>query len=640
MIHRGIERPADPKGDERRHGLVAWTLSSVLVTTLISLGHPFGPSDDSSLGPKLVRIGLVASQSIAFVLPGTAIASLLPLRMERLAKWFGLAWCLIVPTLVALNALTWAWIAQPLFSAGSLRVLQHANSLRGYVTWVTIGWFLVAMFLPVSLVVVSRLLGRSMTHRLRMRRTASNAIAQLGLVALAIALSVPAVFTLNETLQWAQLNPARNPMSMIRVSSLNSTRLEVESVYPSGDPAAEDHLRDADDEQSSANHMLDYQNALRRLTVTTPSSFEGESSPDILIAIVESMRPELINEQTMPSLHEYASRGIWCRQHFSSGNATTHGFFSLLNGIDASWYDSPIRFTPVLNRIFRNQGYELGFFAGDDQWSRFYMDDFIHPDHFDVFDVVARNGLDSDRHAVVQAASFLDEPSEQRAPRVAVLYLYATHATYLSYPKDQIFQPAADDRMLYPYPSDAQPEVWNRYRNSARTVDRFLSAVMQDDRIILVTGDHGEAFLEDGTIGHGTKISQVQNQTPAIAWIPGIEPQRFDTPTMHADILPTLIAALGWKWNDPQLLDGVNLLSNGGPSPSRLFVTRDYLSETLGLIGPWTSNDDEPFAFTLTLDRKQNSIGPVRAIDETGVPVSGSFTSQIDRIREWIRASR
>ncbi len=213
--------------------------------------------------------------------------------------------------------------------------------------------------------------------------------------------------------------------------------------------------------------------------------------PDVLIVVVESFRRELLEPAVMPNLWEYATKGIHCRTHFSGGNATNHGMFSLLNGLEAIWYERGVRYTPLLNRLFREAGYELGFFAGHDDWRKFYMDGYISEEQFDVFEIAKPEGLKSDRRATELASMFLDRKdpatedpaTEDRRPRLALLYLYATHATYNSYVEDQHFQPAADDRFLYPFSEAVRPAVWNRYKNSARTVDRFLGAVMRDDRV-------------------------------------------------------------------------------------------------------------------------------------------------------------
>ncbi|TWT51298.1 Sulfatase [Rubripirellula amarantea] len=344
-----------------------------------------------------------------------------------------------------------------------------------------------------------------------------------------------------------------------------------------------------------------------RLIQTQP--IEAARKPDVVIVVVESFRHELVDAQTMPHLHDAANRGLWCRNHYSSGNATSHGMFSLVSGMDATWFSSKLRYRPPMFEIFRDAGYHLGFFAGHDDWQRFYMDSFISEDHFDVFEFQRQDGLASDRWATAETLRFLDrqigpESSPQTndssqvedmtdsenfhpAPRLAILYLYATHSPYRSYAEDQIFDPSAEEDFPIPYGAEDQLLVWNRYRNSAHTVDRWLKLFFEDDsdRIVVVLGDHGEAFLEDGTIGHGTRISRQQNMTPAILFGQGIPVSAIEAPTMHADILPTLVDLIGLDVSGIEAIDGVSLLDNEAVhNEDRSFVTRDYLTSDTAAI--------------------------------------------------------
>ena len=321
--------------------------------------------------------------------------------------------------------------------------------------------------------------------------------------------------------------------------------------------------------------------------------------PDIVIVVLESFRHELVDPAVMPNLAAAADKGLWCKRHFSGGNATSHGMFSIVTGMDATWFDTSLRYQPPVYRLFRSAGYEIGFFAGHDDWRKFYMDGFVSSDHFDTFEITPQDRLESDRRAI-QSMTKLLEPEETRAPRLAILYLYVTHAPYRSYAQDRVFSPAAKDGFMIPYSNDQVNKVWNRYKNSAVTADRWIGSILSSssNRLVLVTGDHGEAFLEDGTIGHGTKISMQQNSTPAILIGSGIPHREIDAPTIHSDLLLTLLSATGIGLSDPSrqvdaiedddgasLFDGSDLLSTSEETLfQRTNVTRDYLTDDVQLI--------------------------------------------------------
>ena len=284
----------------------------------------------------------------------------------------------------------------------------------------------------------------------------------------------------------------------------------------------------------------DQQQRLINHNFHTPVSTQ-QQFPDVLIVVIESLRPELIDAQIMPSTWRLAEKGIHCRNHYSGGNSTNLGMFSLMNGLEAIWWKQPVRYSPIMNRVYRQAGYKLGFFGGHDDWRTFYMDGYINDEHFDVFKIEPKDWLDSDRKSASAAKNFL--ASDTNTPKLAVLYLYSTHADYRSDPADRLNQPAAEDGFIIPYSGTKRDAVWNRYCNSARTIDKILAPLLSQDRIVVITRDHGQAFLEDGTCGHGTRISKVQNQTPAVIFIPNGPNKQFDRLTSHIDLLPTVLAA-------------------------------------------------------------------------------------------------
>ncbi|MDA9857005.1 sulfatase-like hydrolase/transferase [Rubripirellula sp.] len=605
------QQALNQRGDDPRIRIVAFSIQAVLVTTLVALLHPFGDATHDSDLPVAVRVGWVISQSIWLITPGALLGLAISIWRYRLGMMLGLSWCVAIPLLVSLDALLHGWIDERFLSMSMLEILFHWKSLLASASWVTTASAILAVLTPLFLLALFEVV-RIQTGQVVTRRPRISVGTRIGLLLLiSIVLSSPAIYEWDRTRRWCGEHSIRNPLCAFHFFDGSVTVAESVSAIA------------VDTTESKTENLAGRANEFRLLAVDSKTSGTSDELPDVLLVIVESMRPELLDANVMPHLHRYAKGSLWCRQHFSGGNATTHGMFSLLNGLDPSWYESSVRYTPILNRLMQQGGYEVGFFAGHDQWAAFDMDPFINDQKFDQFDVHRQNGLSSDRRATLAAKLYLDEPRNLRPPRMAVLYLYATHAIYRSYPKDQVFQPSADDRLLYPYSVNSRDAVWNRYRNSARTIDRFLSSIMRRDRIVLVTGDHGEAFLEDGTVGHGTRISKVQTMTPAVLFVPGLKGRLLDTPTCHADLVPTLLSALGWKLNQANLLSGKSLLDDVGRTSGRVFATRDYLSNTYGLIGAWTTTDTSPFAVTFKFLPTDQVVQPLGMIDENGRPVSG-----------------
>ena len=479
--------------------LTLWAGIVSLAVAITAAFYPGGqPITQVTPGWTLSALGLIGAQSIALVLPGLWLGLIVMRWSRKISQAIASVWFLVVTTIVLADCVTFHWIAERFLSKKTWAIAnQLPQGLAAHVptsTW----WF--AATLVVGLLFFSFAswwIAKQASTRIASDPRVPSLRLILSLTILgSIAMATPAIWNLQTTREAMFSHSGRFPLSAFHlVNTAGPISTAIKQTDGSRDAIA------------PVDAVL--QNLQRRRENVTVVVDDRESLPDVVLVIIESMRSELVDPAVMPNLWQYVDKGIHCRQHFSAGNATNHGMFSLLNGLDATLYSRLSRRKPLLNRLFQAAGYEVAFFAAHDDWQAFRMDGFINADHFDRFHVEKPDWLKSDRRSTQRAQAFLEESRRDRPPRLAVLYLYSTHADYHSYPQDQIFQPAADDRFLIPYSQAAQPAVWNRYKNSAHCVDRFLSAVLSDERVVVVTGDHGESFLEDGVCGHGTRISKV-----------------------------------------------------------------------------------------------------------------------------------
>jgi len=220
--------------------------------------------------------------------------------------------------------------------------------------------------------------------------------------------------------------------------------------------------------------------------------------PDILLVVVESFRRETIEPRTAPNLYALAQRGIWAQNHISSSNATNMGMFSALYGLEAVWFERGIAWKPALNTLLSQANYRLGFFGGSENWELFQMQTFINPELYDSFSIAPVEWTKSDLAMRDKMIDFFNSPepdATKRRPRFALLYLYCTHFDYHSEAQDQVHQPAAKGQLTTAYGPSTRDQIWNRYLNSVHFVDRILAPLLTDDRVVVVFGDHGEAFL-------------------------------------------------------------------------------------------------------------------------------------------------
>ncbi|HET7293123.1 MAG TPA: sulfatase-like hydrolase/transferase [Vicinamibacteria bacterium] len=90
-----------------------------------------------------------------------------------------------------------------------------------------------------------------------------------------------------------------------------------------------------------------------------------------------------------------------------------------------------------------------------------------------------------------------------------------------------------------------------RYLNTVRSVDHELGRLFQGlrergrdrDTLVVVTGDHGEAFGDPhATWGHGARIYEENVRVPLLLWSPALFPsgRRVATIGSHVDVMPTI----------------------------------------------------------------------------------------------------
>ena len=86
---------------------------------------------------------------------------------------------------------------------------------------------------------------------------------------------------------------------------------------------------------------------------------------------------------------------------------------------------------------------------------------------------------------------------------------------------------------------------------------------MLEKTILLITGDHGEEFYENGFLGHTSSFDDYQTKTVFVFHYPGIKNQVINRITSHLDLVPTLMESLGCTSPAGDYSQGISLIGNG-----------------------------------------------------------------------------
>ncbi len=277
---------------------------------------------------------------------------------------------------------------------------------------------------------------------------------------------------------------------------------------------------------------------------------------DILWLVSESWRADTLDDEVMPATSAFA-RGAWnFREHVSGGNGTRMGVFSMFYGIYGSYWFPFLshRRGPVLVDQLLADAYQMRVstsakfsFPEFDKtiWTRLPHEGLIEGDE-------SKRGYENDAEQVGQMLAWLDQRDRTR-PFFAFHFFESPHAQYW-FPDDCVirtpYSPAVNYALL---DREDMPLVKARYLNAVHHLDRQLGRLFDGLRergllettIVVVTGDHGEEFMEKGRYGHHSTFSEEQIRTPLIVKLPGEAPRVVDAVTSHLDLVPTVLTRLG-----------------------------------------------------------------------------------------------
>ncbi len=165
--------------------------------------------------------------------------------------------------------------------------------------------------------------------------------------------------------------------------------------------------------------------------------------------------------------------------------------------------------------------------------------------------------------------------------------------------EDAVF-PAADQRALKTgerAPSEAELKRIRRlYDGEVAFVDEQVGLLLDGmkrtglDRhlVVVVTSDHGEEFFEHGGFEHGHSLHGEVARVPLLVRVPGAPRReaRVADLASHADILPTVLAAIGETAPPPAHVTGRDLLApvSGAPPRDVLVEGTLYGAEVAGLL--------------------------------------------------------
>lgn len=278
---------------------------------------------------------------------------------------------------------------------------------------------------------------------------------------------------------------------------------------------------------------------------------------NVLLIVVDAMRADLLAPRTAPNLSAFSEQAITFESHWSGGNSSRAGMFSLFYGLPANYWEAfaGAARPPLLMDAFHDHDYQLGLFASADVTAAVGLERTLlarvpNP----RLRTLAQRSGSHERDLVVSEEwrEWLDRRNPAQ-PFFGFLYYDAVHSRTV--PSDYA------TRFVAPAGASEQERRYAAYQTAMHFVDGLVGRALAgldrrgllDRTVVIVTSDHGTEFNENGQgfTGHGTSYSRYLMHVPLLVRWPGRPPARLTHRTSHHDIEPMLMTGVFGCTNPP-----------------------------------------------------------------------------------------
>ncbi|NGX29641.1 MAG: hypothetical protein K940chlam4_00478 [Candidatus Anoxychlamydiales bacterium] len=336
------------------------------------------------------------------------------------------------------------------------------------------------------------------------------------------------------------------------------------------------------------------------LALIDKKDLNAEKKPNIFIFVIESLRNDYITSETAPNMAAFKNENVSFERSLSNANGTHKSWFSFF------YSNYPFHWKDYQNRnwssgstglyILKKMGYKINVFSAPElkyysmKEALFGKDEYLL-DTFKLFPHYRPvEACDSDKMVMSHMEKSLKDNSN-----VYIAFLDSTHFLY-SWPKDfeTKFKPVSEIDTFNVYASKDNIDLLkNRYKNSIYFVDfligKFIDTLKEknlfDDSIIILTGDHGEEFYEEGHLFHASHLSSQQTNVPIyLKFGKNIRKIPKRDLICHMDVFPSLFDYIFDKNQFKDCLKGTSIFEktkfpfvitaryNASRAPSEFFI--------------------------------------------------------------------
>ena len=295
---------------------------------------------------------------------------------------------------------------------------------------------------------------------------------------------------------------------------------------------------------------------------------------NIVWIVIDAWRYDMLSEEITPRIWDFSKRSIVFQNHYSGGNASRFGIFTMFYGIHGYYWHQFLgeRQSPVFINQLKELNYDFKIISSSNLANpEFRKTAFIEiPDH--IIDGLNGNRAATKDPLLTTAFSSFLEMRDTNNPFFAFLYYDAPHGPY-SYPDNfNKYLPSNKNPNYLTVSKKDSLTLLNSYKNAINfddfEVGKIIASMEEnnilDSTIVVITGDHGEEFYETGHWGHMNNFSDFQTKTPLLIYIPNSTKKNINHLTSHIDLVPTMLELLGYTEDISVFSQGKSLFDKNG----------------------------------------------------------------------------
>lgn len=276
---------------------------------------------------------------------------------------------------------------------------------------------------------------------------------------------------------------------------------------------------------------------------------------NVVLLSSDALRADAVNPKLMPNTALFAKQSMQFLQHYSGGNVTVSGLFSLFYGLPGHYWTAINEqgIAPPLMTEFKRQGYQRRVIWSSEMTNpAFDKSLYLGVSPLRTGHQPGKTSASWDKATTKEALAYL---SQAKSPFFLHVFYNSTHAYCQDNEFEKIYRPELKscNRITWGKQAPRAP-LYNRYKNAAHFIDGEMSKILQKlkqqgllaNTLVIITSDHGEEFNDTGLgyWGHAGNFTRFQLQVPLIMHWPGKANRVTHTRTSHYDLSATLLTHL------------------------------------------------------------------------------------------------